>query len=92
MARVIITQIKSTNNANKNHIATIRALGLKKIGQTVEHEATTFHYGYGSPSRASGSLRRSLRRRPDMKINEIKSSPGARQPAFRRVGASELVM
>ncbi|MGI6333068.1 MAG: 50S ribosomal protein L30 [Saccharofermentanales bacterium] len=40
MARVIITQIKSTNNANKNHIATIRALGLKKIGQTVEHEAT----------------------------------------------------
>lgn len=40
MAKIIITQIKSTNSANKNHIATIAALGLKKIGQAVEHEAT----------------------------------------------------
>lgn len=40
MAKIIITQVKSTNSANKNHIATIEALGLKKIGQAVEHEAS----------------------------------------------------
>lgn len=40
MSKVIITQIKSTNSSNKNHIATVKALGLRKIGQAVEHEAT----------------------------------------------------
>ncbi len=40
MTKVIVTQIKSINSANKNHIATIQALGLHKIGQAVEHEAT----------------------------------------------------
>ncbi|MDD3930931.1 MAG: 50S ribosomal protein L30 [Clostridiaceae bacterium] len=40
MTKVKITLIKSTNSANKKHIATVKALGLQKIGQTVEHEAT----------------------------------------------------
>ncbi len=40
MSKILITQIKSINNANKKQIATIEALGLKKIGQTVEHEDT----------------------------------------------------
>jgi large subunit ribosomal protein L30 len=35
-----ITLIKSANNANKKQAATIQALGLRKIGQTVEHDAT----------------------------------------------------
>ena len=39
VSKVIITQIKSTNSSNKNHIATIKALGLHRIGQAVEHEA-----------------------------------------------------
>ncbi len=40
MSKVKITLIKSTNSSNKNHIATVKALGLHKIGQTVEQEAS----------------------------------------------------
>ncbi len=40
MAKVMITLIKSTNSAKKNLVATVKALGLHRIGQTVEHEAT----------------------------------------------------
>ncbi len=40
MAKLIITLVKSTNNANKKQKATVRALGLRKIGQSVEQEAT----------------------------------------------------
>ncbi|MBP5427301.1 MAG: 50S ribosomal protein L30 [Clostridiales bacterium] len=35
MSKLKITLIKSTNKAKKNQFATVRALGLKKIGQTV---------------------------------------------------------
>ena len=36
MANLKITLIKSINGAKKNQIATVKALGLKKIGSTVE--------------------------------------------------------
>jgi large subunit ribosomal protein L30 len=39
VSKVKITQIKSTNSSNQNHIATIKALGLHKIGQCVEQES-----------------------------------------------------
>ena len=39
MAKIKITLVKSINSANKNHVATIKALGLHKIGQAVEREA-----------------------------------------------------
>ncbi len=35
MAELKITLVKSTNSANKNHCATVQALGLRKIGQSV---------------------------------------------------------
>ena len=35
MSKLKITLIKSTNKAKKNQIATVRALGLRKISQTV---------------------------------------------------------
>lgn len=38
MAKLHITLLKSTNSIKKNQTATIRALGLRKIGQTVEQE------------------------------------------------------
>ncbi len=39
MAETIkITLVKSTNSSIKKHKATVMALGLKKIGQTVEKE------------------------------------------------------
>ncbi len=38
MAKLNITLIKSTSGAKKPHIATVRALGLTKIGQTVQQE------------------------------------------------------
>jgi len=41
MAKVKITLVKSTNSANKKLVATVKALGLKKIGQSVEQEATS---------------------------------------------------
>lgn len=40
MAKVKITQIKSTIDRPKRQKDTIKALGLTKMHQTVEHEAT----------------------------------------------------
>ncbi|MCX7883966.1 MAG: 50S ribosomal protein L30 [Caloramator sp.] len=40
MAKVKVTLLKSTIGRKKDHIATVKALGLKKIGSTVEHEET----------------------------------------------------
>ncbi len=40
MAKVKVTQIKSTIDRSKRQKATIQALGLRKMNQTVEHEAT----------------------------------------------------
>lgn len=37
---VKVTLIKSLIGRKKDHIATAHALGLKKIGKTVEHEVT----------------------------------------------------
>lgn len=40
MAKILkITLVKSTNSSIKKHKATIKALGLSKIGQTVEKES-----------------------------------------------------
>lgn len=38
MAKLKITLIKSTNRASKKQVATVKAIGLAKIGQTVEQE------------------------------------------------------
>ena len=35
-----VTQVKSRNGAKENQRETLRSLGLRKIGQTVEHEDT----------------------------------------------------
>ncbi len=40
MARLKITLAKSLIGRKDSHIATAKALGLKKIGSTVEHEDT----------------------------------------------------
>ena len=40
MAKVKITQVKSVIDRSKKQKATIKALGLRKINQTVEREAT----------------------------------------------------
>lgn len=40
MAKLKITLVKSLIGRKKDHIATANALGLKKIGKTVEHEDT----------------------------------------------------
>jgi large subunit ribosomal protein L30 len=40
MAKVRITQIKSKIGSTRKQIATLEALGLRKMNQTVEHEAT----------------------------------------------------
>lgn len=40
MAKVQITQIKSTIDRSQRQKRTIRALGLGKINRTVEHELT----------------------------------------------------
>ncbi|NLW88140.1 MAG: 50S ribosomal protein L30 [Clostridiaceae bacterium] len=37
MSEIKVTLVKSTNSSNKNHCATIKALGLRKIGQSVVH-------------------------------------------------------
>ena len=40
MAKVKITLVKSLIGRKKEHIATVNALGLRKIGKHVEHEET----------------------------------------------------
>ncbi|MBN1892430.1 MAG: 50S ribosomal protein L30 [Clostridiales bacterium] len=37
MAELKITLVKSTASSKKNHCATVQALGLRKIGQSVVH-------------------------------------------------------
>ena len=40
MAKVKLTLVKSLIGRKKDHIATVQALGLRKIGKNVEHEET----------------------------------------------------
>ncbi len=40
LAKIKITLCKSLIGRKKDHIATVNALGLKKIGKVVEHEDT----------------------------------------------------
>lgn len=40
MAKIKVTKTKSAINRTKNQKRTLEALGLSKIGQTVEHNAT----------------------------------------------------
>lgn len=40
MAKIKVTKQKSAINKTKRQKLTLEVLGLKKIGQTVEHEAT----------------------------------------------------
>ncbi|MGK0376661.1 50S ribosomal protein L30 [Patiriisocius sp. Uisw_017] len=40
MAKIKVTKVKSAINRTQNQKRTLQALGLKKIGQTVEHENT----------------------------------------------------
>lgn len=40
MAKLKITQVKSGIGSTKRQKATLEALGLRKLNQTVEHEAT----------------------------------------------------
>ncbi len=40
MAKIKVTKVKSAINRTQNQKRTLEALGLKKIGQTVEHEDT----------------------------------------------------
>ena len=40
MAKIKVTKIKSAINRTLNQKRTLEALGHKKIGQTVEHDAT----------------------------------------------------
>jgi large subunit ribosomal protein L30 len=38
VSKLLVTQVKSRNGAKENQRETLRSLGLRKIGQTVEHE------------------------------------------------------
>ncbi len=40
MAKIKITQVKSVIDRPKDQKATMKALGLRKMNQTVEHEGT----------------------------------------------------
>lgn len=40
MAKLKITQVKSSIGSTKRQKLTLEALGLRKLNQTVEHEAT----------------------------------------------------
>ena len=46
MATLKVTQIKSTVSEKQNQRDTLRSLGLKRIGQTVEREDNSQNRGY----------------------------------------------
>ncbi|GGK26058.1 50S ribosomal protein L30 [Yeosuana aromativorans] len=41
MAKIKVTKVKSAINRTQRQKRTLESLGLKKIGQVVEHEATS---------------------------------------------------
>ena len=45
--KIKLTQIKSTIDRSKRQKATMEALGLKKMNQSVEHEATPTDFRNG---------------------------------------------
>ena len=40
MSALRVTQVRSSNGADKRQLATLRSLGLRRIGHTVEREAS----------------------------------------------------
>ena len=40
MAKLLVTQLRSGNGANRKQLDTLRSLGLRRIGHTVELEDT----------------------------------------------------
>ena len=48
MGKIKVTKEKSAINRTNKQKLTLEALGLKKIGQTVEHEATPNILGIGN--------------------------------------------
>jgi large subunit ribosomal protein L30 len=40
VSKLRVTQERSRNGANRRQIATLRSLGLRRIGHSVEHEDT----------------------------------------------------
>ena len=49
MTKVRITLVKGINRRKPNHIKTVKALGLSKINQSVEHNLTCLLYTSPSP-------------------------------------------
>ena len=62
MAKIKVTKIKSAINRPKNQKLTLEALGLKKIGQTIEHEATPNILGMVNKVKHLSFCRGSLKR------------------------------
>ena len=44
MSKVRVTLVKGINGRKPNHIKTVKALGLTKVNQTVEHNLTCLLY------------------------------------------------
>lgn len=40
MAKLRVTQVRSATSRGKKQIGTVRALGLKRLGHSVEHESS----------------------------------------------------
>jgi large subunit ribosomal protein L30 len=40
MSKVLVTQRRSRNGSDRRQVDTLRSLGLRRIGHTVEHEDT----------------------------------------------------
>ena len=52
-----VTQVKSKNGSNKQQLDTLRSLGLRRIGQTVEVKDTPQSRGHGAPRPPPGEDR-----------------------------------
>ncbi len=91
-----ITQFKSKNGSNKRQLDTLRSLGLRRIGHTVEVKDTPQTRGMlhasaiSSPSRSShdARLRPTATSRRSIGLHTLKPAPGSRRPR-KRVGRGE---
>jgi large subunit ribosomal protein L30 len=75
MAKIKITQVKSTIDRSQRQKDTIKALGILKVNRSVEKRSYTTGIGYGSKSKTFSNGRKYLIM--SISLNNLKPAKGA---------------
>ena len=94
MSAIEVTQRKSRNGCDKRQLDTLRSLGLRRIGQTVEVQDTPQIRGHAAQGASSGRCLRGVLMSADSEeperigLHNLTPAPGSRRPR-KRVGRGE---